>query len=241
MNEFESQLDVASNEIVVNAGPIERGKFIKKTYFHVGMAITLFAVLEYYLLQSEIAQQFAQHMVGSKWTWLIVLGVFMGVSFLADLWANTMISRPVQYAGLALYIVAEAILFMPLLLIAENQAPGVILSAGIMTIALLIGITFTAFTLNINFSFLGPVLQLIGFIALGVIIASIIVGFSLGVVFSGIMIFFAALSILYTTSNMIFEYHTEQYVAASMALFAGIALMFWYLVQFLMNKFQDFE
>lgn len=48
------------------------------------------------------------------------------------------------------------------------------------------------------------------------------------------MILFAGACIIYTTSNILHHYREEQYVAASLALFSGVALMFWYVVQFLM-------
>jgi len=58
-------------------------------------------------------------------------------------------------------------------------------------------------------------------------------------VFSGIMILFAAAAVLYSTSNIIHEYHTEQHVAASLALFSSVGLLFWYILQFLMSLAGD--
>ena len=74
-----------------------------------------------------------------------------------------------------------------------------------------------------------------GFVALGLIVGSIAFGFNLGWVFSAAMILFAAGSILYTTSNILHHYRTDQYVAASLALFAGVALLFWYILQLLLS------
>jgi FtsH-binding integral membrane protein len=70
---------------------------------------------------------------------------------------------------------------------------------------------------------------------MGLIVVSIIFGFTLGVLFSGAMIIFAAASILYTTHRVMHEYTTGQHVAASLALFAGVALLFWYIVQILLS------
>ena len=67
------------------------------------------------------------------------------------------------------------------------------------------------------------------------IVASIIFGFNLGTIFSGAMIVFASVSILYTTSNVIHHYRSDQYVSASLALFAGVALLFWYVLQILLS------
>jgi FtsH-binding integral membrane protein len=62
-----------------------------------------------------------------------------------------------------------------------------------------------------------------------------LVGFSLGIFFMGAMVAFAAAYILYDTSNVMKHYRTDQHVAASLALFASVALMFWYMLQLLMS------
>ncbi|MBK8453076.1 MAG: Bax inhibitor-1 family protein [Thiofilum sp.] len=228
-------LDMDSGAIVANASETERSTFIKRTYLHLGLAILAFAGVESLLIASGIAQSFVGLLAANKWIWFVVLALFMGVSYIADSWARTPMSREKQYMGLGLFIVAEAIVFMPLLYIAYNYAPNVIPQAGLMTLALAGGITFTAFTTKKNFSFLGPILTIGGFVALGVILASMLFGFNLGWIFAAIMVVFAAAAILYTTSQIIHEYHTDQYVAASLGLFSSIALMFFYLVQLLMS------
>ncbi|MCK5727277.1 MAG: US12 family protein [Thiotrichaceae bacterium] len=229
-----SQLDINTGQVVANASESERAGFIRKTYLHLGGAIAIFALLESFLIQSGVAAQFTMLLSGSKWSWLIVIGVFAFVSYFADKWARSSISKEMQYLGLGVFIVAEAVIFMPLIFKAVTMAPGVLQNAAIVTAALVGGLTFTAFTSKINFSFLGRGLAIGGFIAMGVIVAAIAFGFSLGTWFSGAMIVFAAASVLYSTSNIIHEYHTEQYVAASLSLFSSVGLLFWYIVQFLM-------
>ncbi len=229
-----SYLDVGSGQIVANAAKTERTNFIKRTYLHLAGAIIAFAILETLLMKSGIAADFVALLSGSKWYWLIVLGIFMGVSVLADHWAHSSISREKQYLGLGLYTVAEAIIFMPLIYMAQMRADDVLLHAALITAALVAGLTFTAFSTKINFSFMGRFLMLGGFIALGIIVAAMIFGFSLGLWFSGAMILFAAASVLYSTSNIIHEYHTDQHVAASLSLFSSVGLLFWYVLQFLM-------
>ena len=233
------QLDTYSGILVANASEAERANFIRKTYLHLGGAILAFAVVEALLIKSGVAESFVHLLQGSKWMWLVVMGLFMGVSYIADKWAHSAISKEMQYAGLGLFVVAEAIVFMPLLYIAQMKAPTVIPQAGLLTLLLVGGITFTAFTTRKNFSFLGPALSIGSWIALGVIALSILFGFNLGLFFSAIMVVFAAASVLYTTSNIIHEYHTEQHVAASLALFSSVGLMFWYLVQILMSLTGD--
>jgi FtsH-binding integral membrane protein len=140
-----------------------------------------------------------------------------------------------QYAGLALYVVAEAIIFLPLLYIAAYfSSPNVIPTAGIVTALLFGGLTYIAFTTRRDFSFLGNVLSLGGFVALGVIIASMLFGLNLGVFFAGLMVAYAGAAILYNTSNIMHEYRPDQHVAAALALFASVALLFWYVLRIVM-------
>lgn len=236
-----SQLDVGSGQIVANAAEGERANFIKRTYVHLAGAIAAFAVLETILIQSGVANSFMSVLAGSKWSWLIVLGVFMVVSTVANNWAHSGVSREKQYMGLGLFVVAESIIFMPLIFMALMRDPsGTLLqNAAVVTGALVAGLTFTAFSTKINFSFMGRFLMIGGFIAMGLILASIIFGFSMGLWFSGAMILFAAASVLYSTSNIIHEYHTEQHVAASLSLFSSVGLLFWYILQFMMSMGGD--
>ena len=228
-------LDSHSGVLAANASETERAGFIRRTYLHLGGAILAFIGVETALIQSGIAESFVHSLQGGMWMWLVVMGLFMVVSYVANNWAHSAISKEMQYAGLGLFVVAEAIVFMPLIYIALSKAPDILSHAALLTLVLVAGITFTAFTTRKNFSFLGPALNMGGFIALGVIAASILFGFTLGLVFSGIMIVFAAASVLYSTSNIIHEYNTDQHVAASLSLFSSVGLLFWYIVQFLMS------
>ncbi|MCK5916957.1 MAG: US12 family protein [Cocleimonas sp.] len=229
-----SYLDAGSGQIVANAAETERAVFIKLTYLHLAGAIAAFAIIETLLIKSGVAASFMSILSGSKWSWLIVLAIFMGVSMLANSWAHNGMSREKQYMGLGLYTIAEAVIFMPLIYMAQARADDVLLHASVITIALVAGLTFTAFSTKINFSFMGRFLMIGGFVAMGMIVAAIIFGFSLGLWFSGAMILFAAASVLYSTSNIIHEYHTDQHVAASLSLFASVGLLFWYVLQFMM-------
>lgn len=236
-----SHLDVGSGQIVANAAESERASFIKRTYVHLAGAIAVFAVLEAALIQSGVANKFMAVLAGSSYSWLIVLGLFMVVSTVANKWAHSGVSREKQYMGLGLFIVAESIIFMPLIFMALVRDPsGTLLqNAAVVTAALVVGLTFTAFSTKVNFSFMGRFLMIGGFIAMGLILASILFGFSLGLWFSGAMILFAAGSVLYSTSNIIHEYHTEQHVAASLSLFSSVGLLFWWVLQFMMSMGGD--
>ena len=108
-------------------------------------------------------------------------------------------------------------------------------TAGLMTLLLVLGITATVFITRKDFSFMRGILSIGSFVALGFIICSMIFGFSLGLVFASVMVLFAAGSVLYTTSNILHHYSTNQHVAASLALFSSVALLFFYILQVLMS------
>ena len=229
-----SYLNVSSGAVVSELPGEAKAGFIRRTYTHLAGAIAAFALLEAQLISMGWGEKAMSLLATTPWSWLIVLGAFMGVGMLANKWAHSGASRELQYAGLGLYVVAEALIFLPLIFMAQLKAPGVIQNAALVTMALVAGITLVVFTTRKDFSFIGPALKIGGMVALGVIVAAIVFGFTLGLFFSGAMILFAGGCVLYSTSNVLHSYHEEQHVAASLALFSSIALMFWYVVQFLM-------
>ena len=216
----------------------ERQTFIRRTYLHLAMAILSFVVLEAVLLKAPGIESLVDAMIGHWWA---VLLAFIAVSWVADKWARSDVGQGMQYAGLGLYVVAEAVIFVPLLHVVMYRVgdPAIIPMAGIITGLLFVGLTATAFMSGVNFSFLRGALAVGGMVAMGVIICSMLFGFSLGIVFSAAMVLFAGGSILYTTSNIIHEYRTDQYVAASLALFSGVMLLLWYVIRILMAARKD--
>lgn len=216
-----------------------RADFVRRTYAHLAGAVLAFALVEYLLLQWSGAEQLALAMTGG-WNWLLVLGGFMVVSWIAESWARSATSLGVQYAGLSLFVLAEAVLFLPLLLVATRYADESVLpSAAIVTGFLFLGLTLVAFFSGADFSFLRGALIIGGLVALGLIVASILIGFTLGLVFSACMVVFAAGAILYQTSNVARHYRTSQYVSASLALFASVALLFWYVLNIFLSLRRD--
>ena len=217
----------------------ERANFITKTYLHLTGAIALFVALEAILLSTPFVKDMVGMMIGGSgsWSWLVVLGLFMLVSYVAQSWAQSATSIGMQYMGLGLYVVAEAIIFTPLLYIAQRIDPQIILAAAITTLGLFAVLTAVVFITRKDFSFLRGVLMFGGFAALGFIVVAILFGFSLGPIFTYAMIALACGYILYDTSNVLHHYRIGQHVAAALALFASVALLFWYILQlFLRNR-----
>ena len=214
----------------------DRAAFIRRTYLHVAGAILAFVVLEAILLQLPIGGAIVSVLSG-RFSWLLILGAFMGVSWLAQKWANSDSSTGMQYLGLGLYVVAEAIIFLPLLYVAAYYtSEHVIVSAGLITMFLFAGLTASVFISKKDLSWMGRILTIGGFVALGIIVASMLFGFTLGLLFSAVMVIFAGGSIMYQTSNVLHHYRTNQHVAASLALFASVALMFWYVLRLVMGS-----
>ncbi len=211
----------------------DRSEFIWKCYAHVVGAILAFAAVEAYLISSGIAASIAPAMVNN---WLLTLGAFMLVGWGASHIAHRLESVPAQYGAFALLVVAEAVIFSPLILVAQLQQPGVIESAAGVTLMGSAGLVATAMITRKDFSFLRGMLVWGGILALVGIGASILFGFQLGTWFSVAMIGFAGAAVLYDTSNIMNHYPQDRYVAAAMALFASIALMFWYVLRLFMSR-----
>lgn len=214
----------------------ERSSFIVKTYFHLAGAIAAFVGIEAILFNTPLAATLTETMLGSQYGWLVVLGGFMVVSWIANSWATSAVNPATQYMGLALYVVAEAIIFVPLLFIANLKDPSIVPTAGLTTLGLFGFLTAVVFFTRHDFSFLRSVLIFGGFAAFGLILVSIFFQFSLGPIFTYAMIAFACAYILYDTSNVLHHYRIGQHIAAALALFASVALLFWYIIQLFLSR-----
>jgi len=216
---------------VAALGVEDRSNFIWKCYAHVTGAILAFAAIEMYLFQAGIAQAIAGAMAGN---WLLVLGAFMLVSWGASHVAHRVESTALQYAAFAGFVFAEALIFAPLLVFAEAADPSwsIVESAAGVTLLGSIGLMAVAMITRKDFSFLRGILVWGFVLAMVAIVGSLLFGFNLGTWFSVAMIGFAGAAVLYDTSNIMHHYPQDRYVAASMGLFASIALMFWYVLQF---------
>jgi FtsH-binding integral membrane protein len=219
--------------VAAQAAASERAAFIRRTYAHLAGAILAFIGVEAVLVNvvsvNDIAQLFA-----SRGSWLLVLLLFMGASWLAQAWARSDTSRGIQYLGLGLYVVAEALICLPLLVVASTFYPQTIPVAGILTLAVFGGLTLAVFMTKKDYSHLRPILSVGTLLALGLIVAACLIGFSLGLVFCFAMVALLSGFILYDTSNVMLHYRTEQHVAASLALFASVATLFWYILRIMM-------
>ena len=222
---------------VAKASESKRINFIRLTYIHLGGAILAFAALCAVLIQSPLAPALLKFIGGGTLNMLLFFGGFMFAGHIAERWSMSGKSMQMQYLGLGAYVVAEAVFFTPILFIAANYSdPTAIPSAGIMTAVVFGGLTMMTMYTKQDFSFLGGFLRLATFAALGFILCSWLFGFSLGIVFSTLMVVMAGGYILYETSAVMRHYPETAYVAASLRLFAAVALLFYYILRIFMDR-----
>src|ERR1700691_5829948 len=224
----------SNNAAFPSAGADSRSVFITRTYTHLVGGILGFILVELALFESGLAVQIARFMFG--FNWMLILAAFMLTGWLASRTTQTSTSIGMQYFAYAAYVVAEALIFVPLLYIADNKAPGAIDSAALITFLGAGGLMFVAHRTRKDFTFLRAILMWGGVLALIAIIGAVVFGFQMGTWFSVLMIGFAGAAVLYDTSNIILHYPEDRYVSAAMQLFASIALMFWYVLRLLMGS-----
>ena len=211
-----------------------RAVFIMRTYLHLLGAILGFVAIEMYLFESGLAARIAEAILSVSW--LVVLVGFMIVGWFASKVAFRARSMPAQYAALGAFVLAEAIIFVPLLYIAQMVAPGAIESAASVTILGFAGLTGVVFITRKDFSFLGGMLRWGFIVALVLIVASVLFGFDLGTFFSVGMIALAGGAILYDTSNVLNHFPEDRYVGAALELFASVAMLFWYVLSLFISR-----
>ena len=206
-----------------------RGTFLIRTYSHLALAIALFVGIEVWLFKTGLAGSIVT--LFSSVSWLVVLGGFMLLSWLATFLAAPSIPRPIQYLGLVCYVLLQALITIPLLYVADQTAPGMIASAAQATLGGFFLLTGVVVVTRKDFSFLRTFLVWGGLLGLGVIICSVLFQFDLGTWFSVAMVLLAGGSILHTTSSIMQDYPEDADLAAAIQLFAGVALLFWYVLR----------
>lgn len=223
------------NELVAHASQVNQAEFYKKTYTHVALAILAFIGVEALLLR-VVPEELIFSMISGRFVWMFLLGLFwLGSSMSTNLVFNPSIQK--QYLGLGFYILLEAIIFLPMIAIANVYAEnGVIMQAAMITLFMFTGLTAVVLFTKTDFSFLRTAVTVGGFVALGAIAAGAIFGFDLGLWFSVAMVALATGSILYQTHQIKEQFMTHQYVGAALQLFSSIMLLFWYVLRILMSR-----
>ena len=212
----------------------DRSQFIRRTYLHLMGAILLFTGFEWAMFQTPYAEMFAVFMLQTSW--LGVLAAFLVVAFIASTVAHRVESKGAQYAALGAYVVAQAIIFIPMFFIALAVDPKIVQLSVAVTLGAFAALTAVAMLSGRDFTFLKSFVRWGAVVALATIVGGLVFGFHLGTYFSMAMIGLAGASILYDTSKVLKSYPDDRYVAAALELFASIALMLWYVLRFFLSR-----
>ena len=150
--------------------------------------------IETYLFSSGVAWQIAEPMLQSP---MIVLALFIGLSWGASHFAHSLKSTTSQYVAFAVLVVAWSLMFVPMLAMAliMDQSGSMIQSAAGVTVFGCAALIATVMITRKDFSFLRGILVWGFFIAMGLIAASLIFGWNLGTWFSVGMIGFAGVAV----------------------------------------------
>lgn len=220
-----------------------RGQFVVKVYQHLLAALVLFVAFEALLFNLGVAKVMFEFFLNTGGaSWLLLLGGFMVVSWFASMAAHDIRNPSRQYLGLFAIAAAEAAIFAPMLYFVFNYHEGgtaTVGAAAVITGMGFLGLTAVAMTTRHDLSFIRPILMWGGISALVLIVAAVLFGWELGVWFSVGMIALAGGAILYQTQKIIREYPTDAHVGAAVQLFASVMLLFWYVIQLLLQLFSD--
>jgi len=213
---------------------VVRGEFIVRVYQHLAAAVIAFIAFEALLINLGVAEGLYNFLAGRSSAWLLVLGGFMIVNWLATAAAHDILNPSRQYLGLFGMAAAEAVIFAPFLhyfFSVQDDGTTTVMAAALITVVGFAGLSAVAFVTRRDLSFLRPLL-LWGFVgSLVLIVAAVLFGLSLGIWFSVAMILLAGAAILYQTQTILRRYPAEAYVSASLQLFASVMLLFWYVLR----------
>ncbi|MEK0438112.1 MAG: hypothetical protein RLZZ233_1083 [Verrucomicrobiota bacterium] len=222
--------------IVADAPAADRAAFFRRTYGLVAAAFGAFAVTLFALFVSGIAETFMRSIAGvGSWGMLGVMVLFWLGTTAAQSLAFNRASRAAQYAGLAIYVVLQAIIFVPLIyytaIVTKGNPGEILIPACLATGALVVALTAVVFMTNMDFSFLRVAIVIGSICALGVIVVSLFAGWSLGAWFSIAMIVLMATVILYQTNEVKNTMETDQHVAAAFVLFSSFVTLLFYVIR----------
>ena len=211
-----------------------RADFMVKVYQHLVAAIVAFMAFETLLFATGAAEGIYNMVYGSGGVWLLVLGGFMVVNWLATAAAHDLANPGRQYGGLFALAGAAALIFAPFLWYVFNEGGGgtaTVASAAVITALGFTGLTIVGLVTRRDLSFMRPLLLWAGVMSLVLIVAAVLFGLELGVWFTLGMIALAGGAIIYQTQTIMRHYPQEAYVGASIQLFASVMLLFWYVLR----------
>lgn len=219
---------------VADASVDVRFDYMKRMYAYLMGGIATFVGLEIFLFTTGLADAITAVVIDTNW--LLILGAFIVANWLATSFLFRTESRTGQLGAYGLVVLAQALIFTPMLWIAFDQVPGAVAQAAAVSTVGFVGLSGVAITSSKDFSFLGSLLKWIGIGALLLIVVSVLFGFNLGAWFSVAMIVFAGGAILWETQQILRSYPEGTELMAAVQLFSSVMLLFWYVLRLFMAR-----
>jgi uncharacterized protein len=210
--------------------------FLIRTYSHLMLCVAIFAACLYFMVTSKVVLSAIIGIYSIPFAPFIILAGIIGLSFATTFLVNSA-SKPLQYAGLVLYPIMEAFLFVPMILsFLGKGAIASLVNASWLTVVVFGILSAVVFVTKPDLGFLSKFLMFASIGSIVCIVLALIFGFTLGTWFTVAMIALAAGYILYETSEIMNTNDTENYVGAGLALFASVAMLFFYILRFFNSR-----
>lgn len=222
-------LDAAERaQNVTEAAPSERLAFLRKTYSLVLLGIGIFAITMLSFGKVAFVTDSSLWIYqSSRWTSLILM---IGGGVIVRMLAR---KRVVGFTFYLAYAFMLGLLVAPFAVLAGPSTVG---TAAVMTASIFVGLTAYVFITKHDFSWMRGALSMGLFALIGIGVASMLFGFSLGSWYSiaGALLF--AGYILYDTSDVMRRNRVEDAVPAAIELFTDVILLFWNLLMLFMDR-----
>ena len=222
--------------IVADAPASDRAAFFRRTYGLVAASFAAFGLALFGLFVTGVARSFMMSISGlGSWGLLGVMVLFWIGTTVAQSLAFNRASRASQYAGLGLYVVLQAVIFVPLIYytaaVTKGNPSEILVPACLATAALVAALTAVVFMTGLDFTFLRVAIIIGSICALGIVVVSLFAGWTLGTWFSVAMIVLMATVILYQTNVIKDTLETDQHVAAAFILFSSFVTLLFYVIR----------
>lgn len=206
----------------------ERAAFLKKVYGLLllgvlGFAATLWAAGNVAPVR-DAALRVGELIYGHRWGWAIYLALFFGGSMAVHAVAER---KPLNAIAYAAWVLLLGFLIAPIVLwLGAAHGPELVTQASTLTALVFGSLTAIVFYTSKDFSFLRGVLMFGGLALLGIGIAGMLFGFSLGLWYSAAIVVLMAGYVLYDTSAVLHRYPTTMAMSAAIVLFTDVVLLF---------------
>lgn len=219
------------------AAASERAAFLKKVYGILFLGILGFAATLYGCAavpaMNDMAWGVARLIYGQRFGWLIYMGVFLAGSFAVQALAE---KRPVNVLAFGGWVVLMGFLVAPIVLIADQQQGAeVITQASGLTALVFGGLTAYVLWTGADFKWMGGVLAMLGFGLFATCLLGWLIGFSLGLWFSALVVLMSAGYVAYNTSQILHRMPANMAMSAAILLFTDVVLLFKHILILMMS------